>query len=1056
MKNLLLLITFLTGILVPLSTKAQNCPGATRTVSNCKASTPNDAIGVAMKDFFQSGGGASATWRFESGATFVENTDGTARLRGVLAYYDKPTTHRFDVDITFIGQTFTPPMGSPVLMNTSPSTAGWYYYNWGAATMTGLGDLAGAKLNLKMRGKAFQVGIGGADQVVDVAKFGATGWFSWEIVSQPTNTAIKINSFPANPAVDQADICIGLSGTPTNCGADPCATDATAPVISGCPANISLSTAGTCANATWTAPTASDNCSTPTLSLTTAPTAGLRNGDCFPIGVTTVTITATDAKGNKSTCSFTVTVTKTVDPCATDVTAPIFANCPANISVITQFTTDNCAIVTWTAPTASDNCSTPTVSITTAPTAGLVMGACYPVGVTTVTYTATDAKGNKATCTFTITVIKKVDPCVGDVTPPTLTNCPADITVKTRFLDDNCAVVTWVAPTATDNCAVTALVLSTSPTAGLAMGGCFPIGVTTATYTAFDAAGNKTTCSFKITVTSDNPCIGDVTPPTLVGCPTNISLTTTGTCANATWTAPRATDNCGTPTLSFVTSPTTGLTNGACFPVGVTTVTYTATDSRNNKTTCSFTVTVTKTDPCATDVTPPVFSNCPANITLSTGGLCVITTWTAPTATDNCSLQSTVFATSPTVGLNNGGCFPVGVTTVTYTATDAKGNKATCVFNVTVTTTCAQIVDPGTIAGDEDFCPGSFVSPVLERTPASGGSGAIEYMWMYSTNTNVFNPATWRVIDGETGKDLRNVPTLTSTAYIIRCVRRAGCDLFAESNTITKKVKSSAAITKGPFSACVGTEVTFEAGDLGVSSATYAWYFQGADISTSSSRIVKVKFTSAGTKKVTLEVYNLGCVRSVSRDITVTSCLVGGSGLMQSFNLSVASTHNVKLNWITADEQLPSKYVVERSSDGKTFASIAEMKSQNSAKNLYDFNDSDPKMGRSYYRIKHIESDGTISFSEMKKSIIYINGGDNVMTYPNPVNNQLFVEVLDTENTEGVIEIYSSMGSLMKSQKFTKEQVRYELDMSELPIGSYILKIRQNNGDSKSAKINKF
>ena len=78
------------------------------------------------------------------------------------------------------------------------------------------------------------------------------------------------------------------------------------------------------------------------------------------------------------------------------------------------------------------------------------------------------------------------------------------------------------------------------------------------------------------------------------------------------------------------------------------------------------------------------------------------------------------------------------------------------------------------------------------------------------------------------------------------------------------------------------------------------------------------------------------------------------------------------------------------------------------------------------------------------------------MTYPNPVNNQLFVEVLDTENTEGVIEIYSSMGSLMKSQKFTKEQVRYELDMSELPIGSYILKIRQNNGDSKSAKINKF
>lgn len=869
MKKILFLFTFLASVLASFSTNAQSCPGATRDVSNCKASTPNDAIGAAMKDFFQSGGGASATWRFESGAKFVENTDGTARLTGVLAYYDKPTTHRFNVDILFIGQTYTPPMGSPVLMNTNPNTTGWYYYDWGTATMTGLNDLAGAKVNLKKRGKAFQVGVGASDQIVDTDKFGATGWFSWEIVSQPTNTSIVINSFPANPSIDQADLCIGLSGTPTNCG----------------------------------------------------------------------------------------------NNCETDKTPPTFSGCPANMNITTLFTTDNCAVATWTAPTATDNCGTPTVTLSTAPTAGLASGACFPIGVTTVTYTATDAKGNKATCSFTITVTKKTDPCADDATPPTFANCPANITVKTAFSGDNCAVATWTAPTATDNCGAPVVILTTAPTAGLASGGCFPIGVTTVTYTATDAKGNKATCSFTITVTTDNPC--------------------------------------------------------------------------------------------GTDNIPPKFSNCPANISTSTGSNCANVNWTAPTATDNCSTPTITFTTAPTIGLNNGSCFPVGVTTVTYTATDTKGNKATCTFNITVTTTCSQVTDPGAITGDEDFCPGSYLSPILESRPASGGSGDIEYLWMYSTSTNVFNPATWRVIEGETGKDLRNVPAVTSTSYFIRCVRRKGCELFTETNFVTKKVKSSAAIAKGVFTSCVGKEVVFEAGDLGVGTATYVWYFEGADISYLVSRTAKIKFLSSGTKKVTLEVYNLGCVSRVTRNVDVSAC-AGGAGVVQSFNLSIPNTKNISLNWITANEILPSKYVVERSTDGKIFAPLAEVSSKNLDKNLYDYNDNSPKMGRSFYRIKHIESDGTVSYTVAKKAILFINGSEGVMTYPNPTNNQVFVEVLDSENTEGVIEVYNTVGKLMQSKKFTKDQARYELDLSDLPIGNYFLKVSQNNGETKTTKISKF
>ncbi|QQS29553.1 MAG: T9SS type A sorting domain-containing protein [Sphingobacteriales bacterium] len=72
------------------------------------------------------------------------------------------------------------------------------------------------------------------------------------------------------------------------------------PVLTACPANIT-----TCANtATWIAPTATDDCSTPTV------TGSHTSGGFFPNGFTTVTYTATDNIGATSTCSFTVHVAK--------------------------------------------------------------------------------------------------------------------------------------------------------------------------------------------------------------------------------------------------------------------------------------------------------------------------------------------------------------------------------------------------------------------------------------------------------------------------------------------------------------------------------------------------------------------------------------------------------------------------------------------------------------------------------------------------------------------------------------------------------------------------
>jgi PKD-like domain/Secretion system C-terminal sorting domain/HYR domain/Putative metal-binding motif len=105
-------------------------------------------------------------------------------------------------------------------------------------------------------------------------------------------------------------------------------------------------------------------------------------------------------------------------------------------------------------------------------------------------------------------------------------------------------------------------------------------------YIQVDGFGTTTNANIGIFVKDE----GNVAP-VIAGCPANQSITTPiGSCtANATWIAPTATDadNCLSP-LSFLSTHN----SGDAFPIGTTTVTYTANDGVNPPVTCSFDVTV--------------------------------------------------------------------------------------------------------------------------------------------------------------------------------------------------------------------------------------------------------------------------------------------------------------------------------------------------------------------------------------------------------------------------------------------------------------------------------
>jgi hypothetical protein len=251
--------------------------------------------------------------------------------------------------------------------------------------------------------------------------------------------------------------------------------------------------------------------------------------------------------------------TNNITPAATvvvaDRTPPVIA---AHADVIAEATGPAGAIVAYTAPAAVDAVDG-AVPTTCAPASG----AQFALGTNTITCTASDLSGNIATATFAVVV--------RDTTPPVLA---AHLDVTVQATGPAGAIGAYATPAATD------LVDGTDPVScSPASGAQFSLGNTTVTCTAHDAAGNNATpTTFVVHVV-------DTTPPVL-SLPSPVFGATSASGAVGIYTV-TATDLVDGPVAVSCTPP-----SGSTFPIGTTTVTCSASDTRGNTATGSFVVTV--------------------------------------------------------------------------------------------------------------------------------------------------------------------------------------------------------------------------------------------------------------------------------------------------------------------------------------------------------------------------------------------------------------------------------------------------------------------------------
>lgn len=149
----------------------------------------------------------------------------------------------------------------------------------------------------------------------------------------------------------------------------------------------------------------------------------------------------------------------------------------------------------------------------------------------------------------------------------------------------------------------------------------------------------------------------------------------------------------------------------------------------------------------------------------------------------------------------------------------------------------------------------------------------------------------------------------------------------------------------------------------------------------------------------------------------------------------------VNLQWIVSEQINITTYEVEASANGRTFATIATLASTGNQGATYDAVHSTPAAGINYYRIKTIEKDGTISYSEIRK--VNFGKGGTVIIYPNPVATG-GVNITLTGSMIGkvaTLSIIAMDGKLISQQKINSTGQTETLDVSRLASGSYVVRI---------------
>ena len=161
----------------------------------------------------------------------------------------------------------------------------------------------------------------------------------------------------------------------------------------------------------------------------------------------------------------------------------------------------------------------------------------------------------------------------------------------------------------------------------------------------------------------------------------------------------------------------------------------------------------------------------------------------------------------------------------------------------------------------------------------------------------------------------------------------------------------------------------------------------------------------------------------------------------------------VKLNWQSNSELNTSHFIIEKGFDGTDFSAFQRVEgsgNSNTQKN-YTATDVKPIYGTNFYRLKMVDLDGKFTYSDIV-AIKVNNDSYHVSVFPNPVQNELQIQIPATVKANCVIQLQDISGKIIrqKTVQLNNSLLSTSMNVEDLGKGIYLLVVQY--GDNKETQ----
>jgi hypothetical protein len=161
-----------------------------------------------------------------------------------------------------------------------------------------------------------------------------------------------------------------------------------------------------------------------------------------------------------------------------------------------------------------------------------------------------------------------------------------------------------------------------------------------------------------------------------------------------------------------------------------------------------------------------------------------------------------------------------------------------------------------------------------------------------------------------------------------------------------------------------------------------------------------------------------------------------------------------QLSWLTASEVNVQGFDVERSATGKYFEKVGYVKSAGTPRGAYSFTDEVPVNGVNYYRLKIINTNGSIEYSPVRSVNFAENRTTGLSVSPNPAKEAVTVKLNAQEAKTMTLSLMDVAGKVVMTEQKKVEAGfnQLNLNLSRYPAGLYFLKV----GDAGASEVHRL